>query len=192
MDQKKHPSTYLSAYLKPLLFLCLTILLSVSSVALAQVPKLNDQPILISLESYLVQERENETGQTQEWFEKVNEAKPNQTIEIRLNVRSKAEEAIPAATLLITMPIPEGMQYVENSATPSSDLVILEFSEDKTLFAENLFQTVSVDSVEKRLPVPNENYKALRWTVLNDFEADEELILFYRILVLEPQNESNN
>ncbi len=181
MDQKQHPTTYL----KTILALCLILLLLLSNLVTAQVPKLNDQPILISLESYLVQERENDAGQKQEWFERVNEAKANQTIEIRLNVRSKAEEAIPAATLLITMPIPEGMQYVENSATPSSDLVILEFSQDKTLFAENLFQTVTVDSVEKRLPLPAENYQALRWIVLNDFEPDEELILFYRMKVLE-------
>ena len=191
MDQKRHPTTYL----KTTFALCLILVLLLSGFVTAQVPKLNDQPILISLESYLVQERENEAGQIQEWFEKVNEAKANQTIEIRLNVRSKAETPITAGTLLITMPILEGMQYIENSATPSSDLVMLEFSSDKEEFAENLFQTVKVttaeeETVEKRLPVPTEDYQALRWTVLNDFETDEELILFYRIQVLETYTES--
>lgn len=162
-----------------------------SNLSFAQVPKLNDQPVIISIESYLVQERETEEGQVQEWFERVNEAKPNDTIEVRLVVRSEAEEALAAATLLIAMPIPNGMNYIDNSATPSSNLVMLEFSKDKSLFAENLFKTVTVDSVEKRLPVSSEEYQALRWTVLDDFEPDEELTLFYRLKVLEPENETN-
>jgi len=168
--------------------LYLIILLSTLffNINLAQVPKLNDQPVLISIESYLVQERETEEGQLQEWFERVNVAEPKQTIEVRINVSSKAENPIPGGTLLITMPVPKGMQYIDSSATPSSSLVVLEFSKDKKEFAENLFQTVTVDSVEKRLPVPSDAFQALRWTVLNDFEPDEELILFYRVRVLEP------
>ena len=168
----------------PVIF-CFLLLLS--SFGFAQIPQLNDQPILIGIESYLVQERETEEGQTQEWFERVSEAKPSQTIEIRLNVRSKAEAPLAAATMLITMPIPENMSYIEGSATPSSDLVMLEFSSDKSIFAENLFKTVTLESSEeeKRVPVTAEDYRAIRWTVLNDFEPDEELILFYRVKILE-------
>lgn len=188
--QQNYPNTYLVNHLKiisSILFLTL-----LANFGFAQVPKLNDQPVLISIESYLVQERENEAGQTQEWFEKVSTAEVNQTIEVRLNVRSKAENAVPGGTLLITMPVPEGMQYIDDSATPSSELVILEFSKDNNIFADNLFHTVTIDGEEKRQAVPSEDYQALRWTVLNDFEPDEELILFYRVLKLEPEKESNN
>ncbi len=158
------------------------------SISISQVPKLNDQPVLISIESYLVQERETAEGKTQEWFERVNEAKANDTIEVRLTVSSEAEAPLPAATLLVTMPIPKGMVYIENSATPSSNLVMLEFSKDSSLFGENIFHTVTVNDVEKRLPVPSSDYRALRWTVLNDFEPDEELTLFYRVRVLDNAN----
>lgn len=169
----------------PTILLLVLFTISFSTICLAQVPNLNDQPVLISLESYLVQERETEEGQIQEWFERINEAKPNQIIEVRLNVSSKAENALEGGTLLITMPVPESMQYIDGSATPSSELVVLEFSKDSNHFAENLFHTVTVDDVKKRLPVPSSDYKALRWTVINDFEPDEEIILFYRVLVLE-------
>jgi uncharacterized repeat protein (TIGR01451 family) len=139
------------------------------------------EPVSISLEIYVVSQITRDDGTREERFAEATEARPGQTVEYRLFVRNVSQETLPAGIVVVTGPVPEGTQYVPNSATPSSDDVLTEFSADGAgTFSE---PPVIVTRDDTRSVADPTAYDTIRWTVLVDLEPDQEIPLVYRVIV---------
>lgn len=153
----------------------LSLLLLASTVALAQA----SDPLETVLETYIVSQVTREDGTREDRYSPATQARPGQVVEYRIIVTNVSEETLPPGIVVITMPIPEGTQFVPSSATPSSDGLLTEFSADDGMtFAEtNVF--IGLDD-DRTIADPTA-YTRVRWTVLVDIEPGTELTLVYRV-----------
>src|SRR6056297_4144520 len=154
-----------------------------------------------------------EEGGTVERFVPVEEAVPGEVIEYRVTAVNEGDIIYRPGTVVVTLPIGQGLAYIEDSATPSSDRVVTEFSADggasyseppvlipdtepaDTDPAEtdpgegDPTETEPDDEAEApedaglRAADPAE-YDAIRWTFSVPFEPGQEELLVYRVEVL--------
>jgi uncharacterized repeat protein (TIGR01451 family) len=155
--------------------LALALLLSLGAApALAQ--DLVENPVEVRLEIFLVSE-----VQGTEQFRPATTARPGQVVEYRLTAVNRSEETLPGGTVEIIGPIPDRTTFVPNSATPTSERILAEFSADGG-------QTYSEEPVlvggegDRRVAGP-ESYDAVRWTLLVPMEPGQEEAFFYRVKV---------
>src|SRR6056297_1439133 len=71
-----------------------------------------------------------EEGGTVERFVPVDEAVPGEVIEYRVTAVNEGDIIYRPGTVVVTLPIGQGLAYIQDSATPSSDRVVTEFSAD--------------------------------------------------------------
>lgn len=135
-----------------------------------------DNPVEVRLEIFLVSE-----VQGGEQFRPATSARPGQTVEYRLTAVNRSDETLPSGTVEIVGPVPPRTTFVPNSATPSSDRLLTEFSADGGRnFSE---EPVLVGEEPDRSVAEAENYDAVRWTLLVPMEPDQEEAFFYRVVV---------
>ena len=143
-----------------------------------------DNPIVIRLEHYIVSVITAEDGSKQERFFESETARPGEVIEYRLFVSNQGERTLPAGTVMITGPIPEGTSFVDGSATPDSENVLTEFSADGSSYASPPIIIEPEDGAEEeRRIVAPEDYQSVRWTILVPTEPYQEQTFFYRVIV---------
>jgi uncharacterized repeat protein (TIGR01451 family) len=144
-----------------------------------------------------------EDGEPTERFTPVEEAIPGEVIEYRVTAVNEGDIIYRPGTVVVTLPIGEGVAYVEDSATPSSDRIITEFSADggetfseppvlvpAEAGAESDDEAVQEDEDaeveegegDRRAADPAE-YDAIRWTFSVAFEPGQEETLVYRVEV---------
>ena len=163
--------------------LLLTVLLALAASVPAQeagtTPTLRDEGLPMQVEVLRVDTVPGSDGGRVERFEPVTEALPGDVVEYRITVVNETEAPIEAGLVVVTVPIPEGVAYIENSAGPAAgDRALLEFSADG---GESYGEPpVLVD----RSVAPPEEYDAIRWTFLQPFEPGEEETVYYRVDVL--------
>lgn len=133
-----------------------------------------DTPVSVRLEIYLVS-----TVGGEERFTEATTARPGQTVEYRLFAKNESEETLPAGTVVVTGPILEGTTFVANSATPSSDRVLTEYSVDGEVFGEPPL-VLPGEGGNRRVAEPTE-YTAVRWTLLVPMEPGDEESFVYRV-----------
>ena len=144
----------------------------------------NGNPIQIRTEIYVVSEVTKSDGSKGEKLTKATTARPGQIVEYRLFAKNTGDTTLPAGVVQVTSPVPSGMQYVPNSATPSSDKLLTEFSADGgTTFSK---PPVLVGTGDARKVAEPTSYTTVRWTVLAPMEPGQELPFFYRVKVLKP------
>jgi len=163
---------------RPWIVPALSLLLSfAATVAFAQATN----PVETELETYIVSQVTREDGTREDRFSPATQARPGQVVEYRIIVRNVSVETLPPGIVVITVPILEGTQYLPNSATPSSEDLLTEYSADDGLtFAEiNVF----VGLGENRAIADPTSYTTVRWTVLVEMEPDTELTLAYRVTI---------
>lgn len=139
--------------------------------ALAQ----DDNPVSVELEVYVVSEVGGE-----ERFTEATTARPGQVIEYRLLARNEGDTTLPAGTVVVTGPILEGTTFVPNSATPSSESILTEYTLDNEVFGEP--PLVITEDGERRVIEPDE-YRAIRWTLLEEMEPGDEVSFVYRVVL---------
>ena len=138
-------------------------------------------PVQVEMEIYVVSQVTREDGTREDRFNRATEARPGQTVEYRLVVRNVSEETLPPGIVVITAPVPEGTQFVPSSATPSTDVLLTEYSADSgSTFAET---NVFVGLGEGRSIADPTAYTTVRWTLLEEMEPAAELTLVYRVTV---------
>lgn len=154
-----------------------------------------------------------EEGETVERFVPVEEAVPGEVIEYRVTAVNEGDIIYRPGTVVVTLPIGQGLAYVEDSATPSSDRVVTEFSADGG--ASYSEPPVLIPDTEPAEPEPDDTdpgdtdpgdtepdddaeapeeaglraadpaeYDAIRWTFSVPFEPGQEELLVYRVEVL--------
>lgn len=143
----------------------------------------DDQPVEVRYEIFIVSEVTNEEGEREERFTEASSARPGQTVEYRVFATNTDETTLPASLVTVVGPIPEGTEFVPGSATPSSERILTEFSADGgESFDEPPLLSGSSDD-DDRSTVPPEEYDAVRWTLLEPMEPDQEEAFFYRVVV---------
>lgn len=154
-----------------------------------------------------------EEGETVERFVPVEEAVPGEVIEYRVTAVNEGDIIYRPGTVVVTLPIGQGLAYVEDSATPSSDRVVTEFSADGG--ASYSEPPILIPDTEPAEPEPDDTdpgdtdpgdtepdddaeapeeaglraadpaeYDAIRWTFSVPFEPGQEELLVYRVEVL--------
>ena len=151
-------------------FLLLSVLSGVGG--LAQ----DDNPVSVRVEIFAVSQVGGE-----ETFTETTTARPGQVIEYRLFARNEGETTLPAGTVFVTGPVPEGTTFIANSATPKDERILTEFSVDGETFGEPPL-IVTPEEGERRTATPAE-YTAARWTLLEPLEPGSEVSFVYRVTV---------
>lgn len=136
----------------------------------------NDNPVSVKLEIFVVSEVDG-----QEKLTAATTARPGQIVEYRLTARNEGETTLPAGTVVITGPVPDGTTFVANTATPSSETLLTEYSINGETYGEPPL-IVETDTAERTVAEPN-LYKAVRWTLLEPMEPSRESAFIYRVLV---------
>jgi uncharacterized repeat protein (TIGR01451 family) len=135
-----------------------------------------DNPVSVRLEIFVVSVVDGE-----ERYTAATTARPGQVVEYRLFASNVGDTTLPPGTVVLTGPVPEGTAYVANSATPSSDRLLTEYTADGGVsFDETLIFIGEGD--DRRLADPAQ-YTAVRWTLLVDIEPAAEEAFFYRVTV---------
>ncbi len=141
-------------------------------------------PIQLRTEIYIVSLVTLANGGQEERFTAATEAIPGQVIEYRIFATNAGETTLPAGRVTITGPVMDGFEFVPRSATPSSDRVLTEYSHDGTTFG---IAPLLVGEGAGRRVVEPEEYRAVRWTLLEPLEPGQEEPFYYRVLVLEDE-----
>ena len=138
-------------------------------------------PLAYRLEIYVVSHVTRDDGTREERYTESAEARPGQTVEYRVFIQNVSETTLPEGLVQIRLPIPEGTEYVANSATPSSDRLLTEFSADRGVtFSE---PPVLVGDGEQRRSAEPSSYDEIRWTFFVELEPGQEELLVYRVIV---------
>src|SRR6056297_996540 len=143
-----------------------------------------------------------EEGGTVERFVPVEEAVPGEVIEYRVTAVNEGDIIYRPGTVVVTLPIGQGLAYIQDSATPSSDRVVTEFSADGgASYAEPpvLIPDTDPAGTDPAETEPDDEeatedaglraadpaeYDAIRWTFSVPFEPGQEELLVYRVEVL--------
>jgi uncharacterized repeat protein (TIGR01451 family) len=159
------------------------IVIFLFSLTLAQ----SDSPVSVRLEIFVVSQVTDEDGSVKESFKPSQTARPGQTVEYRLVAKNEDETNLPAGTVVITGPVPDGTTFVPNSATPNGDQVLTEYSADGESF-QNSDSPLMVEKDGKKEIVDPTQYKAVRWTLLSELQPGQEVQFVYRITVNSKSN----
>lgn len=139
-------------------------------------------PVQTCVEIYVVSQGTQASSGASEKLVKATTAFPGQTVEYRFFVKNIGQTTLPAGIVVLPVPVPKGMQYEPNSATPSSDKVLTEFSADGgTTYSK---PPVLVGSGSSRKVAEPASYTDVRWTVLQALDPGQELPFFFRVKVL--------
>ncbi len=144
-------------------------------------PPAQDDPLAYRLEIFVVSHVTRDDGTREERYTEASEARPGQMVEYRIFVENVSDTTLPAGLVQIRLPVPEGTEYVPNSATPSSDRVLTEFSADRgRSFSE---PPVLIGGDENRSVADPTTYEEIRWTFFVELEPGQEETLVYRVIV---------
>ncbi len=157
------------------LLLVVLVLMAFSS-AIAQ-----DNPVEVRLEIYVVSEVTADDGTRTENFTAATSARPGQIVEYRLFAVNNGDTTLPPGTVVITGPVPDGTRFMENSATPTSERLLTEYSVDGLEFSEPPVFILS-ENGGRRIANPEE-FRAVRWTLLVPMEPAMEEAFIYRVVV---------
>lgn len=151
-------------------------LFSTLTVALAQ-----GEDISFDVEIFRVDLVRGDDGEVTERLTEVDQAAAGEVIEYHVTAVNEGDIIYRPGTVVVRLPIGEGVAYVEGSATEDEDRVVTEFSGDggKT-FSE---PPVLVGEEDERSTVPPEEYDTIRWTFTVPFEPEQEETLVYRVEV---------
>lgn len=117
-----------------------------------------------------------------ERFTPVSEALPGDVVEYRLHVRNESGTDHGPGRVVVSVPIPEMVAYVPDSAgPPDEERVLIEFSVDGGETYATPPVLIEEDGV--RTTVPPADYDHVRWTLVVPLEAGAEETLYYRVEV---------
>jgi len=149
------------------------LVLAILLLSLLSLAQDNTNPVIVTLKTFLVN-----TIDGKESFKESTMARPGQIVEYRLEIQNKGDEVLPAGSVSIVGPILEGTSYVLDSATPSSDQLLTEFSTDTVNFS---VAPVLIGSGSSRREAKPEEIKSVRWTILEDMPPGKKYTLVYRV-----------
>ncbi len=158
-----------------------TLLTAIVLLGLAAAASAQADAIRFEVETFRV-DLVREDGEIVERLVPVDEAIPGEEIEYRVTARHDGDVIYRPGTVVVTVPLGEGVAYVAESATPSDDRILTEFSADGgTSFSEP--GTVQRSDEDGGGTAGPDDYTHVRWTFTTLFEPDQEETLVYRVTV---------
>lgn len=138
--------------------------------------------VKVETKIFLVNQVTDADGTVKEDLKPATTARPGQIVEYRLVARNETDTTLPAGTVSITGPVPNGTTFVPDSATPTDERISTEYSADGTNFADSASPILSGEG-DNRAVVDPKAYKAVRWTLLVPLEPGKEETFVYRVTV---------
>jgi uncharacterized repeat protein (TIGR01451 family) len=138
---------------RPFTFSALVLLLAAIGLSYAQ-----EQDVEVTIRAFVVQD----DGTLVE----TADARPGDIVEYHVTATNQTGTTLPAESVEVHAPVPEGTELISGSATDAPNL-ILEFSEDNETF----------------LSVSRRETSLIRWTLRNPMEPDESFDFEYRVEV---------
>ncbi len=138
-------------------------------------------PVSVRVEIYIVSQVTKDDGTKEERFSVAESALPGQTVEYRLFANNVSDTTLPAGVVKIIGPVPDGMSFISDSATPTSERVLTEYSADGGVAYSK--PPVLVGTGDDRKVARPEEYSGIRWTLLVPMEPGDEEPFYYRVLV---------
>ena len=145
----------------------LSILLGFWNAGFAQ-----DNPVSVRIEAYIVSQVTAEDGSVTERFSESTTARPGQVVEYRVFATNDDATTLPAKSVSVLGPVPDGSTYVDGSATATSEQVRTEFSLDGQDFNQTPETTEGASA-----------YRAIKWTLLTPLEPGQEERFIYRVTI---------
>ncbi len=170
---------------KQLSWVLLSIFVGFWSAGFAQ-----DNPVKVRIEAYIVSQVTADDGSVTERFSESTTARPGQVVEYRVFATNDDATTLPAESVSVLGPVPDGSTYVagsatgtlgeraqalsnpDNSSTLTRDQVRTEFSLDSETF-----------SSASEITESSEAYRAVRWTLLVPLEPSQEERFVYRVTI---------
>lgn len=115
-----------------------------------------------------------------EFFTESVTAHSGATVEYRIFATNRGTQELQAGTVEVFCPIPAGVEFQENSVTPNSDRVLIEFTADGSTFSAPPLLTGQDGS---RAVVPTEEYRGVRWTLLESMAPGQEEVFTFRVTI---------
>ena len=162
-------------------FFYLLCLLAGAALAQAQTGGAGANPVSYRLESYVVSQVTGDDGNQQETFTEATTARPGQVVEYRLFVENVGNTTLPPGIVFVTGPVPAGTSYVDDSATPTSEEVLTEFTADGQTYSEP--PLIVAGTGGGQTAVTPTSYTAVRWTLKQPLEPGQEEPFVYRVTV---------
>lgn len=139
------------------------------------------EDIAFRVEIFRVDLVRGDDGEVTERLTEVDEAVAGEVIEYQVTAVNEGDIIYRPGTVVVTLPLGEGVAYLEDTATQEEDRVLVEFSGDGgETFSE---PPVLLGEEGERSTVPPEAYDAIRWTFTVPFEPEQEETLTYRVEV---------
>lgn len=156
-------------------FLFLGLLLLFGTVAGTALAQDLSSAVQLRLEMFVVTQVEG-----QEQYTASITARAGETVEYRILAVNHAQEALQAGTVIITVPIPSDTTFLQNSAVPVSEDVLVEFRAEGSEFMTP--PVFVVDNGNRRLAGADE-YTGVRWTLLTPLAPGAEREFSFRVTV---------
>jgi uncharacterized repeat protein (TIGR01451 family) len=142
----------------------------------------DDNPVSVKTEIFVVNQITGADGAATEDLKPAQTARPGQIVEYRLVATNDSDTTLPAGTIIITGPVPDGTTFVPDSATPKSERILTEYSADSTNFSDSESPILAGSGTDRTVVDPKD-YKAVRWTLLVPLESGKEEAFVYRVTV---------
>jgi uncharacterized repeat protein (TIGR01451 family) len=138
--------------------------------------------VSIRTEIFVISQVTGADGATTEEAKPATTARPGQIVEYRLVAKNETDTTLPAGTVVITGPVPNGTTFVPESATPKSERILTEYSADGTNFTDSDSPILSGTGDSRTVADPT-TYQAVRWSLLVPLEPAQEETFVYRVTV---------
>jgi uncharacterized repeat protein (TIGR01451 family) len=138
--------------------------------------------VKVDTKIFLVNQITDADGTVKEDLKPATTARPGQVVEYRLVARNETDTTLPAGTVSITGPVPNGTTFVPDSATSTDERISTEYSADGQNFSDAASPILAGEG-DNRAVVDPASYKAVRWTLLVPLEPGKEETFVYRVTV---------
>ncbi len=146
------------------------VLLLCTGLALAQV-----NPVQLSVTMYAV-----EDGDGSERLQESTTARRGQVVEYRIRAVNGGSTALQAGTVVVTIPVPEGVIFLANSARPVTEDILIEYQAPG---ADYMTAPVLAEVDGVRTVAQPDSYTGVRFTLLAPMAAGQEEVFTFRVIV---------
>ena len=138
----------------------------------------------MNLEAFLVDSVTQDDGTVEEVFLQADTARPGQLVEYRVLVKNISDALVSSGSSVVTGPVPAGTTFLAGSAS-SEDAEVMFSADGGQSFSMPpvMIMVTNDEGEEEEVEASPEMYTAVRWRILKDMAADEEMILIYRVTV---------